>query len=149
MTYPRGLRVHALAPRDEDSTSTATSPIWPPSTDRLCRVRTTFSSRPTGLTPRRLGTHPLHVILEYFYFFQYFSHLSPLPSRHSLGRVTRRLEWIETAVQSVGLIVELTIDDPRLPACVDADAGVSGIDTTRHILGVPVTMSGKEFACWQ
>ena len=147
MKCPRGPRVQALAPRAEDSASSATSPIWPPSVDRSCCVRMAFPSRSTGLALRRLGTHPHHVILEYFYFFQYFPHLSPPPSGYSLGRVTRQLKWIDTAVQSVGLIVELPIDEPRLPACVDADARVFRIDTTRHIPRVPATTSGKAFAC--
>ena len=119
----------------QDSAVTETMPTWSISVVRLCCVRIAFPpSQPTGLAPRRLGTHPL-LYFEVLYLFQYFPRLSPPSSGTSLGQVVRRLERIEAMVQSVGLNVELPIVDPRLPACVNVEWEVSRISTTRRILG--------------
>ena len=64
------------------------------------------SSRLTALAPRRLGIHP-PLYFGVIYRFQYLPHLLPPPSELNLGRVIRRLDRIETVVQSIGLIVEL------------------------------------------
>ena len=85
--------------------------------------------------------------LKLFYCFLYLPHLLPPPTGHSLGRVIRRLEWIETMVQFVELTAELPMDDPRPHTCEDGDLEVSQIDTTWHTPRVPETTYGKVVAC--
>ena len=144
MSPPFGFKRHHA----KDSTKTTTSPTRPTFADRPCPLRTTFIiTIDRARAPQVRPASPYHYF-GVLYFFQYLSHLSLPPSGHSLSRVISRLEWIETVVQSVGWIVELPFDDPRLPACVDVDREVSRIDTTRHTPGVPETTYGKVFACW-
>ena len=86
-------------------------PIRPPSADRPCHVRTTSS-----ITIHRARTLQVRLAsplftLELFYIFHHFLRLLLRPSGHSLGRVVRRLEWIEVVVPSVGLTIELSLYD--------------------------------------
>ena len=126
----------------------ATSPTWPTSADRSCRVRTTtLASTDRARAPQVRHASP-SLNFEALYFFQYFSHLSPPPSGPSLHLSRGRLEWIEIVVQSVGLIVELPLDDPWPNAYKDVDLEDSRTDTTRRIPGATVTTCGKAVACW-
>ena len=68
-----------------------------------------LSSRPTGLAPRRLGTHSPPPLLRSLYLLQCFPHLSPPSSELRLGRVPRRLDRVLTVVQPIGL----TSSSPR------------------------------------
>ena len=60
------------------------------------------SPRPTGLAPRRLGTHSSPPLLRSIYLLQCFPHLSPPPSELRLGRVLRRLDRVLTVANPSG-----------------------------------------------
>ena len=50
-------------------------------------------------------------------------------------------------VQSIGLIVELPFDDPRLAACMDVDWEVLRVDTSRRSLKASEMTCEKVFVC--
>ena len=101
--------------------------------DRSCHVRTTnpIATIDRARAPQVRHSSPL-LYVEVLYLFQYFPHPSPPPSGLSLGRVIRRLNRIETVVQSVGLIVELLSTHNPTPArtWIERDPGLT-------LLGAP------------
>ena len=114
-------------------------------TTHPCYVRTTSNvTTDRARAPQVRHTSP-STLLKVLYLFQYYPHLLPPPSELSLGRVIRRLDWIETVVQSVGLTVELPLDDPRLLAGADVDREVSRIGITRHTPALRSRRAGSYF----
>ena len=107
-------------------------------------VRVAYERPPS---PRPTGHASPIPYFEVLYFLQYFPRMFLPASGTRLGLSSDRREWIETMAQSIGLIVEPSFDDPRLPACVGVDREVSRIDTTRRIPGALETTCGMVAAC--
>ena len=109
LVRPPGRTLHSLPVAPARAPHwTVMSPTRPISADHPCRVRTTSlvsTDRARAPQVRHTSLSPYFEVLD---LFQYFLHLLPPPSGYSLGRVIRQTEWIETVVQSVGLIDELS-----------------------------------------
>ena len=102
------LLLSAIAPlRDSPFALLDIARFGATSIDYLCHIWTTsLVVIDWACAPQvRHASPTLH--FEVLYFFQYFPHLFPLPSGSRLGRLRGRLDWIETVVQSIRLIVEL------------------------------------------
>ena len=99
--------------------------------------------RPTGLAPRRLGTHSPH-LLRSLYLLQCFPHLSPPPSKLRLGRVLRRLDRTPRG-PTRRVDCRAPLGDSRPYAREDVDWKASRTDSTRRTPGSTEATSETAF----